>query len=188
MDGMNEQNLTSPRPPVRVLVVDDHPNTATTLARAISLIGDAVKVTFATNGMEALESARDEKVDILITDVVMPGMDGLELVERFRVQPAGAPAFNFLVTAYDVPSLKDKALKLDVNEIILKPVSPERICDIVRKALRDLDLENSKATLPRKYPAATESGGVPNSKDASASQKRIIDHESHIQSGPRDFS
>src|SRR5258708_13328011 len=112
MDGMNEQNLPSPRPPVRVLVVDDHPNTATTLARAISLIGDAVKVTFATNGMEALESARDEKVDILITDVVMPGMDGLELVERFRVQPAATPAFNFFLPAYAVPSFKATTLKL----------------------------------------------------------------------------
>src|SRR5258708_9494696 len=119
MDGMNEQNLPSPRPPVRVLVVDDHPNTATTLARAISLIGDAVKVTFASNGMEALESARDEKVDILITDVVMPGMDGLEVCERFRGQPAATPPFNFRLTAYTDPCVKHTALKIGVTRLLL---------------------------------------------------------------------
>ncbi|HQV95164.1 MAG TPA: response regulator, partial [Anaerolineales bacterium] len=88
---MNPSALPTVDAPVKILVVDDHPNAATMLARAISQLGTQVKVASATNGNDALEHARNEAVDILITDMVMPEMTGLELIERLNSNPLGRP-------------------------------------------------------------------------------------------------
>jgi len=116
---------------VRVLVVDDHPSTAKTLARAIAQLGSQVNVTHATSGKDALEQASADSVDVLITDMMMPGMNGLELIDKMQSNPGGRPAHIILVTAYDVPGLRETARRLKVDETILKPVHPEHICQIV---------------------------------------------------------
>jgi signal transduction histidine kinase/DNA-binding response OmpR family regulator len=121
--------------PVHILIVDDHPNTATTLARAISQMGPRVEVFAATSGKQALERVREHAADILITDMIMPEMNGLELLEKLQNHPGGRPAHVILITAYDVPGLKETARRLKVNEIIAKPVRPERICQIMEKIL-----------------------------------------------------
>jgi CheY-like chemotaxis protein/signal transduction histidine kinase len=126
-------------PPVKILVVDDHPNTAITLARAIAHIGTQVEVLSATSGSQALERVKDGAIDILITDMIMPEMTGLELIEKMQNHPAGRPAFTFLITAYDVPGLKVSARRLKVKDVIIKPVHPERICQIILQTLAEMD-------------------------------------------------
>jgi signal transduction histidine kinase len=124
--------------PVKILVVDDHPNTATTLARALAQLGAGVNVVSATSGKEALKQVESEAADILITDMIMPEMTGLELIEKLYNHPSGRPTFSFLMTAYDVPGLKVTARRLKVKEVIVKPVHPERICQIVTQAIDEL--------------------------------------------------
>jgi signal transduction histidine kinase/DNA-binding response OmpR family regulator len=118
--------------------VDDHPNTATTLARALTQLGSGVDVTSATSGHEALEKIKTKGVDILFTDMIMPEMTGLELIEKMQNHPSGRPAYTYLVTAYDVPGLKVTAHRLKVNEVIVKPVRPERICQIASRAIEEM--------------------------------------------------
>ena len=96
-------------PTIKILVVDDHPSTAQTLARAISQIGPRVEVASATSGLQALEYTQNGSLDILITDMIMPEMTGLELIEQMQKRPAGKPTFSFLVTAYEVPGLQVSA-------------------------------------------------------------------------------
>ena len=134
---MNEPALSINHPQARVLVVDDHPGTAMTLARAISQIGPEIEVVSATSGKMALEQVRDNAVDLVITDMMMPDMNGLELIEKLQSHPGGRPAYTILITAYDVPGLKESARRLKVNETIIKPFRPEHICRIVSKALED---------------------------------------------------
>lgn len=136
--------------PVRILVVDDHPNTAATLARALTQLGSGVQVTSASNGHEALEKVKNSSVDILITDMVMPEMTGLELIEKMQNHPAGRPSYTYLVTAYDVPGLKVTAQRLKVSDVIIKPVRPERMCQIVTQAMDEM----KQATHPAKTPKA----------------------------------
>lgn len=124
--------------PIKILVVDDHPNTASTLARALSQIGSTVDVRSATNGQDALEQIKDKPIDILLTDMIMPDMTGLELVEILRKAPKGQPTFIFLMTAYDVPGLKETARRLKVKEIVIKPVHPERIRQIISEAIQEM--------------------------------------------------
>ncbi|MCI0553648.1 MAG: response regulator [Anaerolineae bacterium] len=136
---MNQPNFSTAFSPVKILVVDDHPNTATTLARALSQLGPKVEVKSATNGHEAIDHLKDGAMDILITDMIMPGMTGLELIEKLQNHPAGRPTFSFLITAYDVPGLKVTARRLKVKDVIVKPVHPERICQIIIQAMQEMD-------------------------------------------------
>ncbi len=124
--------------PTKILVVDDHPNTATMLARGIAQLGQRVDVTSATSGRQALEFVDKGAIDILFTDMIMPDMTGLELIEKLQNHPAGRPTFTYLVTAFDVPGLKVTARRLRVKDVIIKPVHPERICQIVLQAIDEM--------------------------------------------------
>ncbi|RPJ23006.1 MAG: response regulator [Chloroflexi bacterium] len=136
---MNQTKLSHRSSRVRILVVDDHAGTATTLARALAQLGPGVEVIPATSGEEALERVKHAAADILITDMIMSEMTGLELIEKLQNHPSGRPAFCFLITAYDVPGLKASAHRLNVKEVFTKPVNPERICQIVAQAMEKID-------------------------------------------------
>ncbi len=130
--------VANPQELVRILVVDDHPNTATTLARALAQIGPTVDVVSAVSGTDALEKVKNVGVDILFTDMIMPEMTGLELIEKMQNHPGGKPAYAYLITAYDVPGLKVTAQRLKVNDVIIKPVRPEKICQIATHAIDEM--------------------------------------------------
>lgn len=147
---MYQPSLPASSSPVRVLVVDDNLSTATTLARAISQLGPGVEVIPAGSGQEALECVKHAAADILFTDMVMPEMTGLELIERLQHNPAGRPTYSFLITAYDVPGIQLTARRLKVKEVLSKPVHPERICQIVTQTIEKI----SQAKSPQKEPAS----------------------------------
>ncbi len=131
----NPSNAT----PKRLLIVDDHPDMAATLARTVAQVCPGLEVLSSTGGREALEQASDLPVDLLITDLMMPGMNGFELIEKLGSRPAGPPAFIVLITAYDVADLQENARRLKVNETILKPFPPGLLVQTVRRALDQLD-------------------------------------------------
>ena len=133
-----EASLSTNLAQARILIVDDHPGTARTLGRALSQLGPGLEVISATGGKDALERIKDLPVDMLITDMMMPDMSGLELIERLRLHPGGRPSYNILITAYDVPGLREMAQRLKVNETLIKPIPPERICQVVSRYLDDM--------------------------------------------------
>ncbi|HKJ38152.1 MAG TPA: response regulator [Anaerolineales bacterium] len=139
----NGQNLSIDDSQVKILVVDDHPNTANMLARAISRLGSHVEVVSATSGQEALQLVEDSTADILITDMMMPEMNGLELIEKLNDEPFSPPAFSFLITAHDTTEFMDTAERLNVKQVITKPVNPETICEIVAQALDEIERAKS---------------------------------------------
>ncbi|MFC1996350.1 response regulator [Chloroflexota bacterium] len=120
----------------RILIVDDHPNTAEMLARVIRKLETPVEVLTASSGEDALQQLGDGVADILITDFMMPGMSGLELIEK--LQNGRKPAHTILMTAYDTPGLSITIRRLDVQDYLVKPVDPERIRDIVASAIKDI--------------------------------------------------
>jgi len=122
--------------PARILIVDDHPNTAAMLARVLSRFDTPVEVLTAHSGEEALQLVGDTYVDILITDFMMSGINGLELVEKIgKEQP---PTHTILITAYDSPGLAITAKQLKIQDYLVKPVQPDKIRDIVAKVLREI--------------------------------------------------
>ena len=139
---------TAPNPiPARILIVDDHPHTASMLARALGQFEAPVEILTARGGKEALELIGQRPPDVLITDFMMPGMSGLELIEKLR--DGREPGHIILVTAYDSPGLSATARRLKVNEYLIKPVQPETIRELVGKALENLRMPKmSLADLP----------------------------------------
>ncbi len=133
----------------RILIVDDHPNTASMLARALGQFNKPVEVLTARSGLEALQMAGQSAVDVLITDFMMPGMNGLELIEK--LQSAHEPAHIILVTAYDSPGLAATARRLKVNHYLVKPVQPDKIREIVGKVLEGM--VETKTAAPSELPA-----------------------------------
>jgi DNA-binding response OmpR family regulator len=122
--------------PVKILIVDDHPNTAAMLARVLSKFDKPVEILTASGGEEALKTIGDQGVDVLITDFMMLGMNGLELIEKLTGPQK--PAHIILMTAYDTPDLAVSARGLNVQDYLVKPVQPERIRGIVGKAIERL--------------------------------------------------
>ena len=136
MHNISMSTFDSNSQPARVLIVDDHPNTAEMLARVIRKLEAPVEVLTANSGEDALQQLGDGVADILITDFMMPGMSGLELIET--LQEGRKPAHTILMTAYDTPGLSITIRRMDIQDYLVKPVDPERIRDIVSNAIKEI--------------------------------------------------
>lgn len=133
----------APAPSIRILIVDDHPNTAAMLARVLRKLEVPVQVLTAQSGEEAYSIIQEAPADILITDFMMPGMNGLELVEK--IQGDHEPIHTILITAYDSPGLDITARRLRVKDYLVKPVQPEKVRAIVSQVVKNLH-QTRKAT------------------------------------------
>jgi signal transduction histidine kinase/DNA-binding response OmpR family regulator len=131
-----DSQISTTLPPARIMIVDDHPNTAAMLARVLGKFESPVEVLTACSGEEAVELIGDSLIDILITDFMMAGMNGLDLIEKLRGERQ--PSHTILITAYDTPGLKISAKQLKVNDYLVKPVQPEKIREIVGRVLKEI--------------------------------------------------
>jgi two-component system, OmpR family, response regulator len=119
-------------PEARILVVDDEANIVELLS--VSLKFQGFEVHTAANGPAALDKARQVRPDVVILDVMMPGMEGFGLLRRLRAEGIDAPAL--LLTARD--SLQDKiaGLTLGGDDYVTKPFSLEEVVARLRVILR----------------------------------------------------
>ena len=103
---------------IRILVVDDNPAMAGTLADILEMKGFSVHA--AASGAEALEILRKQPIDILLTDVKMPGMNGLELYRETR--KAYPKLVTIFMTAYTADELIQQGMAEGVKTVLDKPV------------------------------------------------------------------
>lgn len=134
----------------RVLVVDDNPGTADTLARAIARISPNLEVISAVDAESALQAAGEQPIDLVITDMMMPGLNGFDLIEKLRKRAKSSRFYSILVTAYDVPGLRESARRMQVEHVLIKPFSLEKISQIVTRALERTNPETAVFALPQK--------------------------------------
>ncbi len=136
---MSEQTDPTKPLPRHVLVVDDHPEMAALIARTVSQAGLDIEVIPACSGQDALEKSRDLQIDLLITDLVMPDMSGLELIQELRGRLADHPPCTILITAYDVFGLAESVHRAKVDHLVFKPFPPDLLIHMVRRSLHNLD-------------------------------------------------
>jgi DNA-binding NtrC family response regulator len=116
-----------------ILVVDDDERVLLVLRRALMRLSDGCEVVTAHDGREALDKAESVLFDLVITDLRMPGMDGVELTEAIRaLNPTTAVLW---VTAYSCYELAEEAARLSVYDCLDKPLKVSEIRRIARKAL-----------------------------------------------------
>ena len=113
------------------MVVDDNYLTCWSLATLMTREG--YEVTTAENGIEALEKIRERSVDMVITDLIMPEMDGFELMEEVKKISPAVPVV--IMTCYYLPENAREAKQKGAFEFVEKPLKPEKLQEIIRKAL-----------------------------------------------------
>jgi two-component system OmpR family response regulator len=120
------------RPEARLLVVDDEPNILELLSASLRYAG--FDVATAADGNEALRVADGYKPDLLLLDVMMPGVDGFEVVRRLRQEGRQMPVL--FLTAKDATEDKITGLTLGGDDYVTKPFSLEEVIARVRAVLR----------------------------------------------------
>jgi len=118
--------------PPRILLVDDETSITESLAPFLSRSGFAVRV--AGDGAEALEEAGSWHPDIIVSDVVMPRVDGRELIRRLRAAGDQTPAI--LLTQVGESSERSAALEEGADDYLNKPFDPQELVARVRAVLR----------------------------------------------------
>jgi DNA-binding NtrC family response regulator len=128
-----------------VLIVDDDPSTLQSLSRAFALEG--LTALTASSAARALERLDEQPVDAILSDVVMPGMDGLELLARLGQRAPGVPVI--LMSGQATIETAVRATRLGALDFVEKPVGLERLLLTLKNALRTSRLERENRELQR---------------------------------------
>ena len=116
-----------------ILVVDDEPELRNVLA--IRLSSGGYEVIESGNGKEAIAALASEPFDVVLMDVEMPEMDGIEATKAVRAMGIKTPIVA--ITAHAFGSEVQKCLDMGMNDYISKPVKPESIATAIEKYLSD---------------------------------------------------
>jgi len=117
---------------VKILVAEDEPKTGVYLKQGLAEAGFVVDLV--TNGIDAVQQAHDEEYDLLILDVMMPGLDGWQVLERARAAGSETPAL--FLTARDQVEDRVKGLELGADDYLVKPFAFSELLARVRSLLR----------------------------------------------------
>jgi DNA-binding NtrC family response regulator len=127
----------------QLLIVDDDPNTLASLARAFRLAGH--EATVCDNAAKALELAKSREFDLILSDVVMPGRDGLALLEDLKTSGVTAPAVMMSGQAHIEMAVR--ATRLGALDFLEKPLSTDKLLLTVENALKLKRLEQENQQL-----------------------------------------
>lgn len=182
----------------RVLIVDDLlPNIKLLEARLSAEYFDVVSV---TNGPEALELCREGRADIVLLDVMMPGMDGFEVCTRLKADPATMHLPVVMVTALDQPADRLRGLECGADDFLTKPVDEMALIARVRSLTRlkiMLDELRARAStsanlgLTSQEPNDGARGRVLLVEDRASSAERLLTslrdfHDVHVETHAQD--
>lgn len=129
-----------------ILIIDDDANTLASLARAFRLAGH--EATVADNAARAAELAKAERFDLILSDVVMPGRDGIALLEDLKNIGVAAPIV--MMSGQASIEMAVKATRLGAADFLEKPISTEKLLLTVENALRVKRLEEENRDLKRR--------------------------------------
>lgn len=129
---MDPSPRTATAPPPNVLVAEDEPHLARLLSTLLAERG--FRTTVAATGEEVLERLRSGPgVSLLLLDLMMPGPDGLEVLEALRNEAASADLPVLVLTGRGEDELRDRARELGVEGYYTKPFSPRRLLERVQE-------------------------------------------------------
>jgi len=143
-----------------VLVVDDDAAVGTVLAALLAQAG--MKAKHVVSGEAALRALEHEPADVVVTDLRMPGMDGMQLLSRIAAMSPGLPVI--MLTAHGTVPLAVEAMRTGAADFVLKPFDREQIVFVVRKAMyaarhsegREAAASTTQAPLVSSSPAMRE--------------------------------
>ncbi|MGA8034510.1 MAG: sigma-54 dependent transcriptional regulator [Candidatus Acidiferrales bacterium] len=129
-----------------ILIIDDDANTLASLARAFRLAGH--QATVCDNAARAVEIAKTERFDLILSDVVMPGRDGIALLEDLKNLGLGTPVV--MMSGQATIEMAVKATRLGAIDFLEKPITTEKLLVTVENALHLKQLEDENRDLKRR--------------------------------------
>ena len=159
-----------------LLLIDDDPNTLASLARAFRLAGH--EATVCDNAQRAGEIIRNEHFDLILSDVVMPGKSGLELLEELK--KAGVQTPIVLISGQANIEMAVKATRLGALDFLEKPLSTDKLLVTVENALRLTRLEDENRELRHRLGKHELVGSGPAMKKLLAQIDRVAASETRV--------
>ncbi len=147
----------------RILVVDDIPANVKMLEAR--LLAEYFDVITAENGFAALELCEKTQVDLILLDIMMPGIDGFTVCERLKASPRTAHIPVVMVTALDQPSDRVRGLKAGADDFLTKPVNDLQLMSRVKSLLRLKALSDElrvRAETARRFGMVVDDAAVEN--------------------------
>lgn len=154
-------------PPPEILLVEDDPGIAAALNKELQAEG--YRVTVATRGDDGLAHARQHRLDVVITDLKLPGLSGLDLVAQLRAAKPKLPII--LMTAFGSTETAIEATKQGAFDYLLKPFDVTELLDLVTKAVASSRLMSEPLEIGRAGPS--RSGIIGNSRAMQSIYKEI---------------
>jgi len=136
--------MSSPKP--HLLLIDDDPNTLASLSRAFRLAG--YEATVCDSAARALEQIRAQRFDVIFSDVVMPGKDGISLLEDLKASGVTTPVV--MISGQASVETAVKATRLGAVDFLEKPLSTEKLLVTIENVLRLRHLEEENRDLRRR--------------------------------------
>jgi DNA-binding NtrC family response regulator len=130
----------------QLLIVDDDANTLASLSRAFRLAGH--EATVCDNAARALELIKNQRFDVVLSDVVMPGKDGLSLLEDLKAQGASVPVV--MISGQANIEMAVRATRLGAVDFLEKPLSTDKLLLTVENVLKLRHLEEENRQLRRR--------------------------------------
>jgi two-component system chemotaxis response regulator CheY len=119
---------------LKILVVEDSSAMRELIASACE-VADGITVIETASGFEALKVLPREKLDLIITDINMPDINGLELINFVKKSPLHQDVPLFIISTESSPQDRARGLALGAVEYLTKPFSPEELGRLIRKHL-----------------------------------------------------
>lgn len=120
--------------PKKILIAEDSTTMRYLIVSTISAMGD-FEIVEAANGFEALRILPREKVDLVITDINMPDINGLELVSFIKNNPLYKNTPLIIVSTEGSQRDRDKGLQLGADAYLVKPFTPEELQTLIKRFL-----------------------------------------------------
>lgn len=127
----------------RILVVDDDPHTRDILTRWLNREGYATES--ATGGAACLDILEREELDVILLDVMMPGMDGLQVCEQLHQHETWRTIPVILLTAKDDMETRSRGMALGVSEYLTKPINKQELLTRLAAQVHSRALQRSLA-------------------------------------------
>ncbi|MEZ4321955.1 MAG: response regulator [Myxococcota bacterium] len=120
----------------KILIVDDEPHIRLLLEQTLDELEDHdVEMLTATNGQEALDTVADERPDLLLLDVMMPFVNGLDVCRRIKGDPSTAGIKVVMLTAKGQDLDRQVGLDVGADRYVTKPFDPDEVLDIAASLL-----------------------------------------------------
>ncbi len=169
----------------RILIVDDNAELRDILQEYLT--GDADFVSGATNGKEAIQKHEEERFDLIITDLMMPEITGMELIKRIRINDDMTEFI--IITGYASLDSAVEAVKMGAFDYIVKPFRMEELKVVVKNARDKITLRKVNKELFRKlenfyqemYRYKQDSPVPEETRDTPSDTERILDEIRNLE-------